>query len=54
VLLFRGDSPAVAENFARADPYVVNGLVHRWHVREWVTVVGETAASPVRPPEGPD
>ena len=49
VLLFRGDSPAVAESFAAADPYVRNGLVTRWRVRPWTTVVGETAATPVRP-----
>ena len=51
VLMFRGESPAVAERFAQADPYVVNGLVARWHVREWTTVVGELAATPVRPSE---
>ena len=49
VLLFKGDSPQVAEAFARADPYVVNGLVVRWRVREWTTVAGEGAANPVRP-----
>ncbi|MGA9508823.1 MAG: YciI-like protein [Candidatus Sulfotelmatobacter sp.] len=49
VLLFKGDSPTVAENFAKADPYVTNGLVKRWHVREWMTVAGEDAANPVRP-----
>jgi uncharacterized protein len=49
VLLFQGDSPAVAEKFARADPYVTSGAVKRWYVREWTTVVGETAAKPVRP-----
>jgi uncharacterized protein YciI len=49
ILLFKGASPAVAEAFAMADPYVVNGLVKRWHVREWSTVVGETAANPIRP-----
>jgi uncharacterized protein YciI len=43
VLLFRGDSPAVAEAFAKADPYVLNGLVSSWRVREWTTVVGSTA-----------
>ena len=47
VLLFRGDSPEVAESFARIDPYVLNGLVARWYVREWTTVVGEDAARPV-------
>jgi uncharacterized protein len=41
VLLFRGDSPAAAEAFAKADPYVRNGLVTRWRVRAWNTVVGE-------------
>lgn len=49
VLLFEGDSPAVAEDFARADPYVTNGLVTKWWVREWTTVVGDAAATPVRP-----
>jgi uncharacterized protein len=43
VLLFRGSSPAVAEAFARSDPYVTGGLVTRWQVREWRTVVGENA-----------
>jgi uncharacterized protein YciI len=47
VLLFRGDSPAVAERFAAADPYVTNGLVTRWRVRPWTTVVGPQAAAPV-------
>ena len=43
VLLFRGDTPAAAEQFAKSDPYVVNGLVNRWYVREWTTVVGDSA-----------
>ncbi|AJC19456.1 YciI-like protein [Pandoraea pulmonicola] len=47
-LLFEGDSPAAAEAFAKADPYVVNGLVKSWRVRPWKTVVGKTASSPVR------
>jgi len=44
VLLFRGDSATVAENFASADPYVKHGIVKRWHVRPWQTVVGKEAA----------
>jgi uncharacterized protein YciI len=48
VLMFRGESPEVAERFAKADPYVTNGLVKRWHIREWTTVAGENAASPVK------
>ncbi len=47
VLLFRGASPDVAKAFAAADPYVTNGLVTRWRVREWTTVVGPDAATPV-------
>jgi len=43
VLLFKGDSPAPAEAFAKADPYVVNGLVTKWRVREWTTVIGKDA-----------
>jgi hypothetical protein len=43
VLLFRGSSPRVAEDFAAADPYVLNGLVTRWRVREWTTVAGNDA-----------
>lgn len=50
VLLFAGDSPAVAERFAKADPYVVHGLVTGWRVRTWNTVAGRGAASPLRLP----
>jgi uncharacterized protein YciI len=49
VLLFKGTSPEVAERFAKADPYVANGLVKRWYVREWTTVAGEGSANPKRP-----
>ena len=52
VLLFRGASPAVAADFARADPYVREGLVKRWWVREWTTVVGPGAEAPVPPASG--
>jgi uncharacterized protein YciI len=40
VLLFKGNSPAVAEDFAKNDPYVLNGLVTEWHVRPWTVVIG--------------
>jgi uncharacterized protein len=40
VLVFKGDSPAAAEAFARADPYVKNGLVKGWRVRPWTVVIG--------------
>jgi uncharacterized protein YciI len=48
VILFRGESPAAAESFARSDPYVTGGLVARWRVRPWTTVVGADAAKPLR------
>jgi uncharacterized protein YciI len=49
VFLFQGDGPAAAEAFAKADPYVLNGLVKAWRVRPWTTVVGKAASSPARP-----
>ena len=49
ILLFSGDSPEAAERFAKADPYVAQGLVTSWRVRQWNTVVGTDAANPVRP-----
>jgi len=49
VLLFAGDSPEAAEGFAKADPYVTQGLVKSWRVRPWTTVVGKDAATPVKP-----
>jgi len=54
ILLFRGKSPEVAENFASSDPYVLNGVVKRWYVREWTTVVGQDASTPVKPSAGGD
>jgi hypothetical protein len=47
LLLFQAESPAVAESFARNDPYVTNGLVKSWRVREWTTVIGPGAAVPL-------
>lgn len=46
VLVFRGPSAEIAESFAKTDPYVLNGLVSRWRVRKWVTVVGEGSTPP--------
>jgi uncharacterized protein YciI len=48
VLLFQGETARVAEEFARRDPYVANGLVTAWRVREWTTVAGRDATTPVR------
>jgi uncharacterized protein YciI len=49
VLLFQAASPDIVNEFARQDPYVINGLVTSFRVREWTTVVGKDALTPVRP-----
>ena len=48
-LLFRCESRAVPERFVAVDPYVTSGLVKQWTIREWTTVVGQQATTPVRP-----
>ena len=49
LLVFAGDDPAAAEAFAKADPYVAEGLVTAWRVGRWNTVAGAAAANPLRP-----
>ena len=46
LLLFKGDSPAAAEAFAKEDPYVRHGVVTEWAVKQWTTVVGPIAEQP--------
>jgi uncharacterized protein YciI len=41
LLVFRADSPSTVEGFARADPYVIEGLVTAWRVRPWNVVLGD-------------
>ena len=40
LLVFRTDSAADVEAFVKVDPYVQNGIVTRWRIREWNVVVG--------------
>ena len=40
LLVFRVPDRAVVEEFARNDPYVIQGLVTRWEVRSWTVVIG--------------
>ncbi len=42
LLVFRAVDRSVVEDFARNDPYVINGLVTRWEVRPWTVVVGDS------------
>ena len=49
VLLFRTPSREAVERFVAQDPYVLNGLVKSWRVREWTTVIGPGASVRVSP-----
>lgn len=40
LLVWSTEDRSVVERFAEQDPYVVNGLVTAWRVREWNVVVG--------------
>ena len=39
-LVFKGDDTSAVEGFVKADPYVTNGLVVGWRIRQWDVVVG--------------
>ena len=43
-LVFRVDDPARVEAFAKADPYVRNGIVKKWTVTKWTVVMGGDTA----------
>lgn len=47
LLLFDCESASVVEDFVRNDPYVQGGLVTRWSIRPWTTVIGEAAKTKV-------
>ena len=40
LLVWSTEDRSLVEAFAAADPYVRNGLVREWRVREWNVVVG--------------
>lgn len=40
LLVWRTEDRGVVEAFVRSDPYVANGLVASWRIREWTVVVG--------------
>ncbi|WP_433674683.1 YciI-like protein [Microbacterium gorillae] len=50
LIIFQGDDALEnARRFAAEDPYVHAGVVVSWTAEPWTTVVGEIAATPVRP-----
>jgi len=50
VVMFEAESKQAAEDFARNDPYVREGLISDWRVVEWFTVAGELALAPIAKP----
>lgn len=54
LLIFRAPDRSVAEEFARNDPYVINGLVTHWEVRPWANVISFEASAPVQPAPSSD
>lgn len=53
LLVFRAPDKSTVEDFARRDPYVVNGLIKTWEVRQWTVVIGNDPAEPGPPPPAP-
>ena len=45
LLVFRTQDRSIAEDFARNDPYVINGLVTRWEVQPWAVVIGNDSTT---------
>jgi uncharacterized protein YciI len=41
LLVWRTRDRSVVEQFVALDPYVTNGLVRQWRIREWNVVVGD-------------
>ena len=38
LIIFKATDASVVEDFARNDPYVINGLVNDWRVLPWAAV----------------
>lgn len=40
LLIFYVNEKSVVEDFVKHDPYVINGLVTRWEIKNWNVVIG--------------
>lgn len=40
LLIFHVNEKSVVEDFVKHDPYVINGLVTRWEIKNWNVVIG--------------
>ena len=38
-LVFNCETATIPEEFAKNDPYVINGLIKEWSIREWNVVL---------------
>ncbi|HEY4333762.1 MAG TPA: YciI family protein, partial [Ilumatobacteraceae bacterium] len=45
VFVFRTENRAEIEEFVHDDPYVRNGLVTDWRIRQWNVAVGQAPAA---------
>ena len=41
LLIFHVANKSVIEDFVKNDPYVKNGLIANWEIREWTVVIGK-------------
>jgi uncharacterized protein len=39
-LVFRGNDDSIVKDFVSHDPYVREGLVKQWAIRQWTVVIG--------------
>ena len=53
LLVFRTPDRRTVEDFARRDPYVINGLIKKWEVRPWTVVIGNDPTEPGPPTPAP-
>ena len=49
VLLFEVAEPEAVRAFVSLDPYVQNGLVTRWRIQPWHTLIGRGVPAPMGP-----
>ena len=41
LLIFKVDDKSIIKRFIDNDPYVKNGLIKEWEIREWTVVIGK-------------
>lgn len=46
LLIFHCENEETVKVFMQADPYVQQGLIKAWYIREWNMVVGDLSAAP--------